>query len=233
MPTFTPIAILILVTKELLIAALLAAPGLVCAEQCAERRLTDASANKNNEHGYYYPRFLKSGDSLVFAGDDNREDEGMLRLYALGLNGGEPRSYAKAPMSLELFEDNPDVYEGRCAQGLCVDDTRESNETYPPALKVIDQKTRKATILKIGRGQHMSPVITPDGKRMVFSYMENSDEGYSLMIANIDGSDPKILVNGGTTWMAGISPDGKLAAYAKGAHGMDSKKSDIYVICLP
>lgn len=221
----------------------LTVPGNASAEACAERRLTDASSrhdNRNNR-GFNYPRFLKSGDAVVFNGTES-DDDGLFRHDVIGLAGGTPRFYAEAKWSWQLYRDDPAIHEGQCTEVLCVNYVEKSPGLYD--LAVMDRKTGKMSSVSVGSGDHRVPVITPDGKRIVFIYNPaGHDSSYSLMVVGIDGSDPKVLVAGEnpnqTIWLPAISPDGKLVAYSKGnyarggVNGTPYMKSDIFVLCLP
>ena len=137
------------------------------------------------------------------------------------------------------IRDDPAIHEGQCTKDLCVDYVAKSPGLSD--LAVMDRKTGKMSSVSVGSGDHRVPVITPDGKRIVFIYNPAGyDSSYSLMVVGVDGSDPKVLVAGEnpsqTIWLPAISPDGKLVAYSKGNYpreGVDGTKSDIFVICLP
>lgn len=216
---------------------LLAAPWTAASAQiCAERRLTDASGREDNSAGYSYPRFLKSGDRVAYVGPYASSDR-LFRHDSIDLAGGTPVLFGEAPRTDVFYRANPAIHDGRCAGDLCVADT--SGSVYQSVIEVTDRRTKTTRLVSVGQGNHRVPVITPDGKLIVFSYnSRGNDDIFSLMTVGVDGSNPRVLVDGESArqlvWLPAVSPDGKLVAYAKrGAFGRGYTKSDIFLTCLP
>lgn len=209
-----------------------ALPGATAARECAERRLTDASARNDNPSGYSYPRFLKGGDRIVFAGMYS-SDGRLFRHDTVGLDAGQPLFYAEADSTAELYARDPAVHRGDCAGHLCVSDA------FGAGLLVTDRRTGERRSVSIGPGNHRVPVLTPDGARIIFVYnSKGNDDAFRLMVVGVDGGGPKVLVDGEGArehvWLPAVSPDGRHVAYAKGrSNGPAHTKSDIYIRCLP
>ncbi|MBI5882291.1 MAG: PD40 domain-containing protein [Elusimicrobia bacterium] len=208
-------------------------------EACGpERKVTDSAARRDSPSGYSYPKFLKSGGRIVFTGRYSSNDRAF-RYDAVGLGGGKPEFYAESEgWSSGFYAADPAVHAGACSAELCVADSFGEHQTWQNIILLTHRGTGKTVPVSIGLGNHRSPTITPDGKKIIFSYNSRGrDDAFSLMIADTDGSDARVLVEGESrrhvNWLPSVSPDGRFVAYGKeGSYGPGYFQSDIYVKCL-
>ncbi len=204
-----------------------------------ERKVTDSAARRDSASGYSYPKFLKSGEGIVFTGPYS-SDGRKFRYSVVGLGGGKPEFYAESEgWSSGFYRADPSIHGGDCSAEFCVRDTFfEEGPNWQSVILVTHRKTGKTVPVSIGLGNHRAPTITPDGKKIIFSYnAAGRDDAFSLMIADTDGADAKVLVEGERgrqhNWLPSVSPDGKYVVYGKeGSGGPGYFPSDIYVKCL-
>ncbi|MBI5623406.1 MAG: PD40 domain-containing protein [Elusimicrobia bacterium] len=203
-----------------------------------ERKLTDSAGRGDSPAGYSYPKFLRSGDRIVFVGQYSADGR-KFRYSSVGLAGGKPDFYAEsAGWSSGFYDADPAVHGSVCSAEHCVRDSSGEGPRWQNIILVTHRATGRTVPVSIGPGNHRAPSITPDGKKIIFSYnAAGRDDAFSLMIAGTDGSDAKVLVEGErrrhVNWLAAVSPDGRFVAYGKeGSYGPGYFFSDIYVKCL-
>ena len=203
-----------------------------------ERKVTDSMAHRDSPSGYSYPKFLKDGERVVFTGQYSSNGRAF-RYAVVGLGGGKPGFYAESGgWSSGFYAADPAVHAGACSAEFCVADSFGEHQPWQNIILLTHRRTGRTVPVSIGLGNHRSPTITPDGKKIIFSYNSRGrDDAFSLMIANTDGSDAKVLVEGESrrhvNWLPSVSPDGRFVVYGKeGSYGPGHFPSDIYVKCL-
>jgi Tol biopolymer transport system component len=88
-----------------------------------------------------------------------------------------------------------------------------SSKTGNVAVKdLLTGETRRLTnVEEMADGYAGSPVLSPDGKHVAYTWLDRS-QGSSIRIIGADGSRPRVLHKGQFTWQLRWSPDGRQLA---------------------
>src|SRR5208283_5151906 len=84
----------------------------------------------------------------------------------------------------------------------------------------IDVRTGKASRLTDARtGEESSPAFSPDGKRIAYSYSPTRGAHSSVVIVNIDGSEPHSWSpTGSSDYSPTFSPDNRTMVFARSGY---------------
>jgi len=165
-----------------------------------------------------YPSWSPDGRQIAFTLDDTRKD-------ALAPQGVAVADTRTGAISVEwVVEDHDRQDPAWLPDGRTVIASEQESNAQGPyrALIALDLATGAShQITQDPTHDYNRPVVSPDGRRLVVVRSDrNSANNPSLVLMNVDGSQPRVLTTAGGFSRLAWSPDGTMIAYGAGAQVM-------------